>query len=401
MNSPKSCTMFNPKLLEDNVQAFINAHLKANIEDLALKGSPFLDIKTPQLLEQIQAKIKCTKKLPTWFNAQNIYYPSKINIEQTSSEISGLYKSKLVEGQNLLDLTGGFGVDSFYFSKKIKSVTHCEIDTKLSEIVQHNFKSLKVKNITTVAANGLVYLEQKEQHFDWIYIDPSRRDAQKNKRFFIEDCIPDVTKHLELFLSKSKNIMVKLSPMLDIHAALESLPQTKEIHVVAIKNEVKELLFILEQGYTEEPTLKAVNLNTKQPDFEFKMSTENNSKVSYSIPSEYLYEPNASVLKAGAFKYVASKFDVKKLAQHTHLYTATKQIKDFPGKIYRIKQVLPYHKKKLKPVLNGQKANLKIRNFIDSVTQLKKEFNISDGGDVFIFFTKTEQKKWVLICEKI
>ena len=195
--------------------------------------------------------------------------------------------------------------------------------------------------------------------------------------------------------------MVKLSPMLDIHAALESLPQTKEIHVVAIKNEVKELLFILEQGYTEEPILKTINLNTNQPDFEFKMSTENNTKVSYSIPSEYLYEPNASVLKAGAFKYVASKFDVKKLAQHTHLYTATKQIKDFPGKIYRINQVLPYHKKKLKPILNGQKANVKTRNFAESIPQLKKEFNISDGGDVFIFFTKTEQKKWVLVCEKI
>jgi len=393
--------MLNPKLLADNVQTFINAHLKANIEDLALKGSPFLDIQTPQLLEQIQAKIKCAKKLPTWFHAQNIYYPSKINIEQTSSEVSALYKSKLVQGQNLLDLTGGFGVDSFYFSKKIKSVTHCEIDTKLSEIVQHNFKSLKVKNIATVVQNGLSYLEQKEQHFDWIYIDPSRRDAQKNKRFFIEDCIPNVTEHLQLFLSKSKNVMVKLSPMLDIHAALESLPQTKAIHVVAIKNEVKELLFILERDYTSEPLIKTINLNTRHPDFEFKISTENNTKVNYSIPSEYLYEPNASVLKAGAFKYVASKFDVKKLAQHTHLYTATKQIKDFPGKIYRITQLLPYHKKKLKPVLNGKKANIKIRNFTESVPQLKKEFNISDGGDVFIFFTNTEHKKWVLICEKI
>ncbi len=393
--------MFNSKLLAENVQTFINAHLKANIEDLALKGSPFLDIETPQLLEQIQAKIKCVKKLPTWFHAQNIYYPSKINIEQTSSEISALYKSKLVEGQYLLDLTGGFGVDSFYFSKKIKSVTHCEIDAKLSEIVQHNFKSLKVKNIATVAQNGLSYLEQKEQHFDWVYVDPSRRDAQKNKRFFIEDCIPNVAKYLELFLSKSKNIMVKLSPMLDIHAALESLPQTKEIHVVAIKNEVKELLFILERGYNDEPTLKAVNLNTNQPDFKFKISTENNTKVSYSIPSEYLYEPNAAVLKAGAFKYIASKFDVKKLAQHTHLYTATKQIKDFPGKIYRIKQVLPYHKKKLRPLLNGQKANVKTRNFAESIPRLKKEFNISDGGTMFFFFTKTEQKKWVLICEKI
>lgn len=393
--------MLNRKLLADNVQTFINAHLKANIEDLALKGSPFLDIETPQLLEQIQAKIKCEKKLPTWFHAQNIYYPSKINIEQTSSELSALYKSKLVQGQNLLDLTGGFGVDSFYFSKIIKCVTHCEIDSKLSEIVQHNFKSLKVNNIAKVTQNGILYLKQKEQHFDWIYIDPSRRDAQKNKRFFIEDCIPNVTEHLQLFLSKSKNIMVKLSPMLDIHAALESLPQTKEIHVVAIKNEVKELLFILERDYTGEPLIKTINLNTRQPDFEFKISTENNTKVNYSIPSKYLYEPNVSVLKAGAFKYVASKFDVKKLAQHTHLYTATKQIKDFPGKIYRITQVLPFHKKKLKPVLNGKKANIKIRNFTESVPQLKKEFNISDGGDMFIFFTKTEQKKWVLICEKI
>ena len=393
--------MFNPKLLEHKVQTFINEHLGANIEDLALKGSPFLDIETIQLLEQIQAKSKCTKKLPSWFHAQNIIYPNKLNIEQTSSEVSAAYKSKLVEGHRLLDLTGGCGVDSFYFSKKIKSVTHCEINVKLSKIVKHNFKSLKVNNIVTLAQNGLEYLEEKEHYFDWIYIDPSRRDTQKNRRFFIEDCSPDVSKHLELFLSCSKNILVKLSPMLDLHAALKSLPQTKEIHVVAIKNEVKELLFILERGFTEEPILKTINLNTVQPVFEFKISSENKTQVSYATPSGYLYEPNTSILKAGAFKCITSRFDIEKLAKHTHLYTSLKIINDFPGKIYRIKQVIPYHKKKLKSVLTGQKANVKTRNFNESIPQLKKEFNISDGGDMFIFFTKSEQKKWVLICEKI
>lgn len=393
--------MLHLKLLDAPVQTFIEEHLNTNTEDLALKGSPFKDVVIPQILEQIQAKKKCLKKLPTWFGAKKIYYPNKINIEQSSSEITALYKSNLIEGKNLLDLTGGFGVDSFYFSKKTSSVIHCEIDEKLSAVVQHNFKNLKAHNITTIAQNGLEFLEHTTRHFDWIYIDPSRRDTQNNKHFFIEDCTPDVGQNLDLFFAHSNQLMVKLSPMLDIQAALESMRYTKEIHVVAIKNEVKELLFIMLRDFTGEPIIKAVNLDTKQPDFDFKLSHETNTKITYSEPLKFLYEPNASVLKAGAFKRIASEFEIKKMAQHTHLYCSNKIMNNFPGKIYCIQHAIPYQKKKIKRLISGKKANVKTRNFSEPIPRLKKEFDLSDGGDIFIFFTKSEQKKWVLICEKI
>ena len=252
--------MLNSKLLALKVQTFINRHLNANVHDLALKGSPFSEVETAELMQQIQSKNKCKKKLPTWFNSLGIYYPAKLNIEQTSSEKTALYKSAMLDGGLLIDLSGGFGVDSFYFSKKIKTVVHCEIETELSEIAAHNFRILKANNIKTIATDGLEYLKNNNEALNWIYIDPSRRDVQKNKRFFIEDCTPNVTKHLDLFFKHSPQVLVKLSPMLDIHAALEVLPQTKEIHIVAVKNEVKELLFILKNEYHGSSLIKAINL---------------------------------------------------------------------------------------------------------------------------------------------
>lgn len=398
MKSQNQCCMFNSLLLQNDVQQFIKEHLNTAMDKLALKGSPFDGINSPELLEQIQSKNKCNKKLPLWFNTAGLYYPRKLNIEQTSSEISARYKSQLVHGKTLLDLTGGFGVDSFYFSKIVRTVTHCEIDPFLSKIAKHNFKIFGVENVKTIAVDGLEYLTQNEENFDWIYVDPSRRDSNKNKRFFIEDCTPNVAEHLPLFFKYAAKVIIKLSPMLDIHAALKALPHTKEIHVVAIKNEVKELLFVLERDFDMKPEIKAINLETNQPDFQFKISDEVETIVDYENPLKYLYEPNAAVLKSGAFRSIASHFDLYKLGQHTHLYTSSELKKEFPGKIYIIKRALPYHKKKLKSQLSGQKANVKTRNFSESVSQLKKRFKIKDGGDDFLIFTTSEKIKWTLEC---
>jgi 16S rRNA G966 N2-methylase RsmD len=391
--------MINHDLLKNKIQQFIKDNLDASIEKLALKGSPFNGIQTPELLEQIQAKKKCKKKLPIWFDTLGVYFPNKLNIEQTSSEISASYKSNLIEGKTLLDLTGGFGVDSFYFSKNINSVTHCEINSLLSKIVEHNFEVFGVQNIKTVAIDGLKFLKQNGENYDWIYVDPSRRDSEKNKRFFIEDCTPNVAANLDLFFEYTSQILIKLSPMLDINAALKVLPQTKEIHVVAIKNEVKELLFILDKGFDKEPIIKAINLETKQPCFEYKTSDENKISVSYKNSLNFLYEPNAAVLKSGAFKSVASQFNLNKFAQNSHLYSSTEFKKRFPGKVYQIEQILPYHKKKLKPLLKGQKANVKAKNFPETANQLKKIFKIKDGGDMFFIFTSSKQGKWLLKCK--
>ena len=393
--------MLNLKILETEVQNFVQEHLNHNLAELSLKGSPFEGIKTAELMNQIQGKLKCKKKLPKWFKTMQILYPNKLNIEQSSSEITANYKSKLIKGESLVDITGGFGVDSYYFSKKIKRIINCEIDGGLSKIASHNFKNLKATNIETVAKDGILFLSDSTHGFDWIYIDPSRRDEAKNKRFFIEDCHPNVAQHLDLFFKRSNRILIKLSPMLDIKAALRALPNTKEIHVVAIKNEVKELLFVLEKGFTKEVSIEAINLNTLQPNFKFKFSEENKALVNYRNPFKYLYEPNLAILKAGAFKTVALRFELEKIGQHTHLYTSTKRIENFPGEIYCINEILPYKKGRIRKKLKGIKGNLKTRNYPQTVAKIKKDLNIIDGGNQYIFFTSSETEKQVLLCSKL
>ena len=393
--------MLNLKILDTKVQHFIEENLDHNLAELSLKGSPFKGIKTTQLINQIQGKLKCKKKLPSWYKSKRILYPNKLNIEQSSSELAANYKSNLVKGLSLVDISGGFGVDSYYFSKKIKHIIHCEIDLILSKIASHNFKALKAKNIKTIAKDGILFLNDLSESIDWIYIDPSRRDQVEKKLFSIEDCNPNVAKHLDLFFKRSNNILIKLSPMLDIKSALKMLPNTKEVHVVAVKNEVKELLFILEKGFLNEAIIETINIGTLQPNFKFKFSEENNTQINYQNPIKYLYEPNHAILKSGAFKTVALRFQIEKLGQHTHLYTSTKIIYNFPGKTYYISEILHYKKANIRKRLKGIKGNLKTRNYPQTVAQIKKDLNIIDGGNQYIFFTSSKTGKQVLLCSKL
>ena len=393
--------MLNFEILETSVQDYIIENSGANIPQLALKGSPFKKVKTAELMQQIESKTKCKKKLPTWYQTPHILYPNKLNIEQSSSEITAAYKSHIVSGQTLLDLTGGLGVDSYYFSKTMHRVIHCEINKTLSEIAAYNFSAMQVSKIKTKAKDGLSFLAQTSGFFDWIYLDPSRRDKTKKKCFLIEDCRPNILNNLELFFSRSKNILIKLSPMLDIVAALKILPNTKEVHIVAVKNEVKELLFNLEKGFVKEAEIKAINLESSQRVFKFKISEEKTATISCLEPLNYLFEPNVSVLKSGGFKSIAQKFDLKKLAINTHLYTGSKILTDFPGIIYKIEKNLPYKKQEIKQLLSGLKANIKSRNFPKSVEEIKKSYNFKDGGEKYVFFTETAQQKCALICSKL
>ena len=188
----------NNSILNIEVQKFINFNLNSELASLLFKKSPFQEVDIKELVEQIEAKNKCKSKLPTWYNTENIYYPNKLNIEQTSSEITADYKSRLVSGKSLIDITGGFGVDSFYFSKQMKNVIHCEWNKELSSIVSHDYKQLQVSNIETKAVNGLDYLSSQKQAFDWIYIDPSRRHVGKGKVFFLKDCEPNLPEYLHI-----------------------------------------------------------------------------------------------------------------------------------------------------------------------------------------------------------
>lgn len=391
----------NKRILNTGVQSFIVENTNTDIVSVLLKKQFFEGVSQKELVEQLEAKKKCKDKLPSWFNTVNIYYPNKLNIEQTSSEQTARYKSKLTSGKTLLDLTGGFGVDTYFFSKQMDTVFHCEINSELSEIAKHNFKIFDQNNITCIPEDGIQFLKKTDQKFDWIYIDPSRRNNDKGKVFLLKDCLPNLPENIQALFEKTKNILVKTSPLLDISQSIKELDFVKEIHVVAINNEVKELLYVLEHGFKKDVIINAINLiQDQEVVFSFNLQKEPSAAVTYENPEEYLYEPNSAILKSGGFKSIAKTYGVKKLHQHSHLYTSEALI-DFPGRRFEITTVLPYSKNVLKE-LKITKANITTRNFPASVAELRKKHKIKDGGDVYLFFTTNINSKLIILnCNKI
>ncbi len=390
----------NTTILNKEVQKFINSNLKSNITQLILKGSSFEDIPIQEIAEQIIAKNKCERKLSTWFTSEKIYYPNKLNIEQTSSEITAKYKSNLISGDSIIDITGGYGVDAYYFSQKFKNVTHCEINEGLSKIVQHNFKQLKCSNIDCHFGDGLELIKNNSSKFDWIYADPSRRNDIKGKVFLLKDCLPNIPENLDLLFKKTDNILLKISPMLDISSAINELNFVKDVHIVAVENEVKELLFILEKNYTQQIDIKTINFNKSKIE-KFDFTFQNEVSATYSEPKKYLFEPNSAILKSGAFQEISAQLKIDKLHLHSHLYTSENLI-DFPGRIFKIIQVTSYNKKELTKLIPSKKANITTRNFPETVAQIRKKTKFKDGGNQYLFFTTDLNNKLVvLISEKV
>jgi hypothetical protein len=387
-------------ILNSEIQEFINRNIAVKIAKLALLKNPFPAVEWIAILNQIEAKTKAKDKLPSWFTTEKIIYPSKVSIEQTSSEKTALYKSTIVSGSTLIDLTGGFGVDDYYFSKKVKSITHCEINTELSEIVAHNFRELGVVNIDCKAGDSLSALASMNQKWDWIYIDPSRRNDAKGKVFMLKDCLPSVPDNLEYYFKNSDAILVKTAPLLDISAGILELQNVKTIHIVALENDVKELLWELHKDYTGTIEVKTINLlKDKTETFNFNWNTQSHTS-NYSLPQRYIYEPNSAIMKSGGFDEVARFYSLNKLQKHSHLYTSATLI-SFPGRIFEIENCIPYRKQELKTYLQNKKANITTRNFPDTVENIRKKWNIKDGGTRYCFFTTDENNnKIVLICNK-
>lgn len=390
----------NEAVLHIETQEFIHTNLHADLSQIILKGSPFKDVSIQELADQIKSKLKSKDKLPTWFHTDNMYYPKPLSIEQTSSEMTAAYKGTLAKGTSMIDLTGGFGVDSFYFAKNFTALTHCEINSELSKIVAHNFRRLAQKNIHCIASDGIDVLASESKKYDWIYLDPSRRDDLKAKVFQIEDCLPDVAKHLNLLLERSDNIMIKLSPLLDLTSTIQRLKYIKDIHIIALKNDVKELLFIIQKGYVGGIKIKTVNL-TKENRQSFEGTYPSNAQASFSLPKNYLYEPHGGIMKSGLFNEVSHVLNIDKLNINSHLYTS-KDLINFPGRRFLISATFKYNKKILKKHLPGLKANIATRNFRESVAQIRKKTGIKEGGTDYLFFTTDiNNSPLVILCHKV
>jgi hypothetical protein len=388
-------------LLHPDIQKFITTNIGADSSKLALQKNPFPDVNWISIINQIAAKTKAKDKLPTFFGTENIIYPSKISVEQTSSEKTARYKASLVSGGTLIDLTGGFGVDDLYFSKTMKNVIHCEIDAELSMLVQHNFEVLGIQNIQFEQGDSYTYLEKKQSKLDWIYIDPSRRNDTKGKVFMLKDCLPNIPELLSFYFTKSDNILIKTAPILDISAGLLELSNVKCIHIVAVDNEVKELIWELSKSFSGVTTIKTVNItNNKREEFSFELNS-NAQFPNYGLPKKYLYEPNSAIMKSGGFDEIGIQYHLEKLHQHSHLYTSVEKT-EFPGRVFEIQEAFSYTKSEMKSFLENKKANITTRNFPDSVEEIRKKWKIKEGGNLYCFFTTDRNNhKIVLICTKI
>jgi uncharacterized protein YfkK (UPF0435 family) len=391
----------NQKILDKEAQQFIRSHEKSDLSKVILKGSPFKDIEMTILAQQIDSLSRCKNKLPDWYSTPGIFFPPKISVEQSSSFATASFKASLISGKKLIDITGGMGVDDYFFADNFDLIQHCELNEELLQITKHNFKTLGKNNVRFHSGDGLEFLKQNNENYDWIYTDPARRDDKKNKVFKLSDCTPDIPVNLELLFNYTNNIMLKASPVLDITQGINELKHVKDIHIVSHKNECKELLFILKKGYTGSIQIHTINLIDEHTTQELSFSRNQETEINYSLPLNFLYEPNASIMKSGSFSELVKRFPVSKLHTNSHLFTSNKIVENFPGRSFVIHKELNYNKKELQKHIPEKKANISVRNFRSDVATIRKKTKIQEGGNLYLFFTTNmHNKPIVLLCSK-
>lgn len=384
--------------ISQNQKEFILSHEEEDVRDLALR---FSGEDMPLLLAQIAGRQKARQKVPSWYAQDDLIYPVQLSLEQASSEVTAAYKGSLTTGNRdlLVDLTGGMGVDFSLMAPGFREAMYVEQNKTLCEIAAHNFRALGLTHATVHNADAGAFLSTMEEA-DWIYLDPSRRDDGGRKVFRIEDCTPDLSLIRPLLLEKAAQVMIKYSPMLDISLAVKTLSQVQEVHVVSVDNECKELLFLLkrEAGECRYHTVN-IKKNGDREQFSFGTAEEEREAELTAQPGRYLYEPNASILKAGAFNVVANRYQIKKLHRNSHLYTSDMVVADFPGRVFRIEKVFAPHKEQIRQLLSEtKKANITVRNFPMSVADIRKKTGLKEGGNSYLFATTLadDRRVWIV-----
>lgn len=392
--------------LSSETRQFINRHQSDDVRDLALQARKYPNVDMQVAITQIAGRQIAIEKIPSWKEIEDIRYPKHLSLEQCSSEITARYKARLLQGETLADLTGGFGVDCAFLAGRFNAVTYVERQKELCEIAGHNFRILRLNHISIRNEDGTDYLNMMSPA-DCIFLDPARRGEHGNKTIAISDCEPDVAGLEKLLLEKAGRVMLKLSPMLDLSSALKELPHTLEAHIISVNNECKELLLLLGKNPPAEIPIHCVNLSSKEEQeeqhFVFTREQEQQSGCNYTNTlGKYLYEPNSSLLKAGAFRSITANYPVRKLHPNSHLYTSDMQIKEFPGRIFQITGHCGLNKKEIKENLADlKKANLTVRNFPATVAELRKRLKLAEGGDTYLFASTLNDGKKILVrCRK-
>lgn len=430
-------------IMNDETREFVAMHRNEDVRELALKAKRVEGLDLPLALDQIAGWQIARKKLPQWASCEGIVYPPHISMEQCSSQFTAQYKSEiaqtllapaatvrarvsdsaesvmqtaksafqlsdspesdtLVARSSMVDLTGGFGVDFSYLARGFSQATYVERQRHLCDLAEHNMAALGLDQARIVCGDGVEYLRQMGP-VDFIYLDPARRDEHGSRTYAIEDCTPNVFELRDLLLAKSQYTLVKLSPMLDWRKAVADFDGTvREVHIVATGNECKELLLVLGQQVHEEPSAPRVFCvnDNQRIDYDSAAYTQGLRIGGKPLPEakNYLYEPNASIMKAGCFDLVEERFGVTQVGPSSHLFVSATPVADFPGRGFAIEAIGGMNKKDIKRLLNGTKqANIAVRNFPLTAPQLRKKLKLADGGPVYLFGTTMQGCDHVLL----
>ena len=413
------------RLNDEATQAFVAGHRADDVRLLALMADKFPDVDMPWALQQIAGWQSARQKLPSWAAKEGIVYPPHLSMEQCSSEQTAKWKTidnlqltvdkststvplplnGLKEQGLLIDLTGGFGVDFSFMARDFKRAVYVERQEELCAIARHNFHLLGLSHAEVMCGDGVEYLHQMEEHATVIYLDPARRNEHGGKTYALSDCTPDVVALREELLKKADFIVVKLSPMLDWREAIRLLPaQYVEVRIVSVGNECKELLLVLSDVVAA--PLRVVCINDNEvfaTDSAETLAKTYEGSLSLSSGPLFLYEPNASIMKAGCFAELCEAFGVEAVAENSHLFISPDFIENFPGRKFQIKAISSMNKKQLKQTLQGiTRANISVRNFPLTAQQLRQRLRLKDGGDIYIFGTTTREGDHLLLvcCKK-
>ena len=410
------------------VEEFIEKHKSEDVNRLALQRNRYSEMTDTDFsfaLRQIEGRQRTKEKLPFLQELPDWLFPKRLSTEQCSSEVTARYKRRVIEGFKsqvsgfrsqdsgvMVDLTGGMGIDTLFLSGEFDEVHYVERDEELCRLAEHNFRLGGLSSLRSLSSLGScieVHCEEAEEYLkrmekaDLIYIDPARRSASGKKVFRTEDCEPNVVELLPLLREKCSTLLIKLSPMLDLNAAMNSLPETREVHVVAAKGEVKEVLIYLNFAQTAQETgvkIHCVNLETEDEELVFSMDEERKAECEYATETEeYVYEPNAAIMKAGAFKTVAARYGGKKAGVNTHLYTLDRRIESWPGRVWRI--VKCEESKAKSEELKGRKMNILARNYPMTADEIKKKYKIRDGGEEWLIATRVADRNIMYMAERV
>lgn len=380
------------KLISSDIQNYINQNLNSDLTKLLLKKSPFPDVSMQEIVQQIKGRKTAEKKFP-FLTKEGIVFPPNLNLEQASSQSTAEYKSQTLSGKSFLDLTCGFGIDAYFLSKNFNEVTLIEQNSELISIVENNWKTLGRK-AHFINKNLDEFLANNPRKFDVVYLDPARRDQQNKKKFLLEDLSPNLLEIQEKLHSITDKIIVKLSPLIDISYLISELKNITEIQIIAVRNDVKELVLIIENNQLTDnqrpTTIKCINLESNDPEFSFNFNDEKSSNSEFSESSNFLYIPNNSILKAGAFNIISEKFGLKKLHPNTHFYTSEHNIENFPGRVLQIEKI------EAKDLKKGEKYNIVSKNYPLKPEEIKKKYKLNDGGNHYLIFTQSVYGKEIL-----